>query len=123
MPDASSDEIPSEETVLSWMQSLSNWGRWGDDDEAGTLNHITPEAVRAAAGLVQDGTVVSCAWDIDDLPRPDRPFGGVQRHMIGTGEGLLDPERPGAAADPDVREGLDSIIEKRKPKFAGGSPL
>ena len=26
-------------------------------------------------------------------------------------------------ADPDVREGLDSIIEKRKPKFAGGSPL
>ncbi len=26
-------------------------------------------------------------------------------------------------ADPDVREGLDSIIEKRKPKFSGGSPL
>ncbi len=105
MPDASSDEIPSEATVLSWMQSLSNWGRWGDDDEAGTLNHITPEVVRTAAGLVQDGTVVSCAWDIDDLPRPDRPFGGVQRHMIGTGEGLLDPERPGAAADLEPRTG------------------
>jgi len=101
----SSAELPDEATVLGWMDELSNWGRWGDEDEAGTLNHITPSVVAAAAALVEDGHVVSCGWDIDDLPRPDRPFGGVQRHMIGTGEGLGDPERPGAAADLEPRTG------------------
>ena len=28
---------------------LSNWGRWGDDDERGTTNLLTPERVAAAA--------------------------------------------------------------------------
>lgn len=37
----------------------SNWGRWSDDDEIGALNLVTPERVRAAAGLVADGRVVS----------------------------------------------------------------
>ena len=35
--------IPTEEDVLSWMTTLSNWGRWGPEDELGTLNLITPE--------------------------------------------------------------------------------
>ena len=30
-----------------------NWGKWGPDDEAGTLNYITPEDVVAAAGLIR----------------------------------------------------------------------
>ena len=34
---------------------MSTWGRWGDDDERGALNHLTPERVAAAAGLVRDG--------------------------------------------------------------------
>lgn len=38
-------------------RQLSNWGRWGDDDERGTVNLITPEAIVAAAGLVRTGTV------------------------------------------------------------------
>ena len=33
--------IPTEEQVLGWFDSLSNWGRWGDDDELGTLNLIS----------------------------------------------------------------------------------
>jgi kynurenine formamidase len=37
---------------------LSNWGRWGADDQLGTLNHLTPERVRAAAALVRRGTRV-----------------------------------------------------------------
>jgi hypothetical protein len=40
---------------------LSNWGRWGADDQLGTLNHITPDTRTAAAGLVRDGRTVSCA--------------------------------------------------------------
>ncbi len=61
------------------MTSLSNWGRWGPDDELGTLNLVTPDCRRRGAELVVDGTVVSCASDI----RPEGP--NAQRYMIGTG--------------------------------------
>jgi hypothetical protein len=30
--------LPTEEEALGWAESLSNWGRWGADDERGTLN-------------------------------------------------------------------------------------
>ena len=39
--------------------SVRNWGRWGPDDEIGTLNYITPEAVAAACRLVSRGKVFS----------------------------------------------------------------
>ena len=38
-----------------------NWGRWGPEDQAGTLNHITADRVRAAAGLVRRGRIFSLA--------------------------------------------------------------
>ena len=31
---------------------LRNWGKWGADDERGTLNYITPDAIVKAAGLI-----------------------------------------------------------------------
>jgi len=34
---------------------LSNWGRWGGDDQRGTLNFITPERIVEAARLVRTG--------------------------------------------------------------------
>ena len=42
-----------------WMTELSNWGRWGADDELGTLNLITPAKRIQAAALVKDGITVS----------------------------------------------------------------
>jgi len=59
---------PAETEVLSWFDSLSNWGRWGADDELGTLNLITPEVRTGAAALVKDGTSVSCAWEVPTGP-------------------------------------------------------
>lgn len=47
------------------MQDLSNWGRWGDDDELGTLNLITPEKRAAAAGLVRHGISVSMELELN----------------------------------------------------------
>lgn len=41
-------------------ERVCNWGRWGPDDELGTLNHITAEAIRHAASLVRQGKVISC---------------------------------------------------------------
>jgi len=56
--------IPAQDEVLRYFDSLSNWGRWGEDDQLGTLNHITDEVRLAAAGAVRHGRSVSCAWDV-----------------------------------------------------------
>src|SRR5262245_23913400 len=47
------------------MQRLHNWGRWGSDDEIGTANFISAEAIVAAAALVRRGVVFSCAIPLD----------------------------------------------------------
>lgn len=52
---------PTVDEYLEYKQRFSNWGRWGEDDQLGTLNHITEETRRAAAALVLDGRSVSCA--------------------------------------------------------------
>ena len=49
----------------------SNWGRWGADDQLGTLNLITPEKRRAAAALVKEGVSVSLAQDADTVQTID----------------------------------------------------
>jgi kynurenine formamidase len=45
--------------IRALAKQLSNWGRWGADDERGTLNFITPQVVKRAAGLVRRGQVFS----------------------------------------------------------------
>jgi hypothetical protein len=47
------------------VQGISNWGRWGTDDELGTLNLITPEKRKSAAALVRDGVSVSLALELN----------------------------------------------------------
>ncbi len=44
----------------------NNWGRWGPDDEAGTLNFVAPEDIIAAAGLIKKGKVFSLALNFDN---------------------------------------------------------
>ncbi len=44
-----------------WLTELSNWDRWGPDDEMGALNLITPAKRQAAAALVREGITVSLA--------------------------------------------------------------
>jgi kynurenine formamidase len=76
-------EVIVEPDPLSYIESLSNWGRWGERDQLGTLNHIKAATRAAAARLVRDGVAVSCAWDIDDM----------RRVMIRSAEGLADLDR------------------------------
>ena len=48
-----------------------NWGRWGDDDERGTVNLITPERVAAAARLVKRGAIFDLGIPFDrNGPQP-----------------------------------------------------
>lgn len=56
--------MPTEDEVLGYFDTLSNWGRWGDDDELGTLNHISDDVRLAAARAVRHGRSVSCAWEV-----------------------------------------------------------
>ena len=58
--------IPTDTEVMTMMDTLSKWGRWGEDDQLGTLNLVTPEVRKAAAGLVSEGVSISCAWDIEN---------------------------------------------------------
>jgi kynurenine formamidase len=88
--------IPTEEEVLGYFDTLSNWGRWGPDDRLGTLNHIGPEQRVAAAALVTEGVSVSLAWDVDTVPRVDHAFGPAQRFMLATGEGVGPTDGGGA---------------------------
>ena len=73
--------------VITMMSSLSNWGRWGKDDELGTINLITPDRRRRAATLVTDGIPVSCARPIvtNDISA-DTSFQPL-RFMVDSGEG------------------------------------
>src|SRR6266851_145078 len=48
-----------------WMTELSNWGRWGKDDQAGTINLITPAKRKQATALVKDSVPVSMSVDAD----------------------------------------------------------
>lgn len=59
------------------MTQLSNWGRWGKQDEMGTMNLITPAKRKEAARLVKEGFAVSLAHDAEKETGPDnpRPFG------------------------------------------------
>jgi kynurenine formamidase len=49
------------EQYESYKQRFNNWGRWGDGDQLGTLNHITADMRRRAASLVRTGRTVSLA--------------------------------------------------------------
>src|SRR5438445_7471591 len=56
---SSSRPLVSEAQYEAWQTELSNWGRWGKDDQLGTLNLITPAKRRAAMALVKEGVPVS----------------------------------------------------------------
>ncbi len=56
-----------------WEKELSNWGRWGKDDEMGTLNLITPAKRKQAAALVKEGFSVSLARDASKEKEIDNP--------------------------------------------------
>jgi kynurenine formamidase len=68
-------ELTSED-IERWMTELSNWGRWGKDDQLGTVNLITPEKRLQAVALVKEGVTVSLARDADKVKSLDNrdPF-------------------------------------------------
>lgn len=85
------------------MKELSNWGRWGQDDQMGAVNLITPAKRKEALASVKDGVSVSMARTAEieaavDNPRP------ISRTMLNLGRGNSPSGPP-----PDTSGASDSI--------------
>lgn len=68
--------MPDTETVIAEAAAkYRNWGKWGADDQLGTLNYITPEKIARAGKLVKQGKVFALALSLD--------YRGPQRGSMG----------------------------------------
>jgi len=71
--------------IAELLERVSNWGRWGKDDQRGALNYITDEKRVAAAKLVQTGERVSLSRPLPTQPARDNPT-PVTHLMIRSGQ-------------------------------------
>ena len=85
--------------------ALRNWGRWGPDDERGTLNFLSADRTASAAHSVQLGLTISLAHDLRTDPGPDNPS-PVHHHMLASGDARDSNGIPGYEAARDYI-GLD----------------
>jgi hypothetical protein len=72
---SSSRPVVSEAQYEAWQKELSNWGRWGKDDQLGTLNLVTAARRKAALALVKEAVPVSLSANVftekaSDVPCP-----------------------------------------------------
>ena len=80
------EEVTSTSTLRNradfevWMKELSNWGRWGPEDELGALNLVTPAKRKAAVALVRDGVSISCARLVEKEKAADN--GSPFQHLM-----------------------------------------
>lgn len=76
------------------FQEVSNWGRWGLEDQRGTLNFLTPDLTARAASLVRSGRTVSLARPIDRVAAVDNSNPAV--HLMTKGYDV-----PSGAGEPN----------------------
>ena len=100
------DQVTAE-TVERWMDELSNEGRWGDDDEKGTLNLITPRVSARAAALVEEGVSVSLSHDYVKEPAPDATT--VFEHEMMISGGNFTSDRFGVAYHGYIHSHMDAL--------------
>ena len=95
--------------IENWMSELSNWGRWGDDDQLGALNLITPEKRIAAAELVRAGVSVSLAhnYSVDSSLGSPPPFDQEISTLDTPGEYVM--ERVSFSYHGNIHSHLDSL--------------
>lgn len=111
------------------FERVSNWGRWGPDDERGTLNYLTPEKVRASTALVNSGRMVSLSLPINTVAGPDNPRPSVH-YMVKNydvrpehGEPRFAGDYLGSELHGDCRTHLDALCHVAyKGKLYNGKP-
>jgi len=65
--------IATEADFRAALKQLSNWGRWGADDELGAANLITPAKRKQALALAKEGVTISLAHDVAQEKAADAP--------------------------------------------------
>src|SRR5262249_23217516 len=68
------NRIVTKEDFERWKKDLSNCGRWGQEDQIGTINRITPAKRRQAVALAKEGFVVSLSRDVPTEKAADTPW-------------------------------------------------
>lgn len=97
--------MPLPDVFHELARRVNNWGRWGDDDERGTLNLITPDVVQRGAAAVRTGKRISLA-----IPLSSR---GPQTGLI---PGRVNPLRTMVAinrpltGDPTTMSSSDDVV-------------
>ncbi len=91
------------EQVRAIAKRVSNWGRWGADDERGTINFITPEVVRRGAACVRHGKVFSLGLNFG-AEGPQIGQGGRvnPQHLMSALHGSYGPDPEGFHYNDDV---------------------
>ena len=60
--------------IYDTAKELSNWGRWGENDQFGTLNNVTPEDIVNAGKLIKKGKVFT--------PKTHSILNGITRRAV-----------------------------------------
>jgi kynurenine formamidase len=91
------------ERIRALAPTVSNWGRWGKDDERGTVNFITPAVVRRAAACVKRGQVFSLGLSFG-AEGPQIGQGGRVNpiHLMSAVNGGIGPDPEGFRYNDDV---------------------
>ncbi|HEV7734224.1 MAG TPA: cyclase family protein [Candidatus Binatia bacterium] len=95
---------PGMEKIAAIARRVSNWGRWGADDERGTMNFVTPDVVRRAAAEVRKGVVFSLSLPFG----PEGPQFG-QAGRINPVHLMTSTNSP-MSADPDGARYADDVV-------------
>lgn len=83
--------------IYDTAKELSNWGRWGENDQIGTLNNVTPDDVIAAARLIKKGKTFALGLDLKEKIQSGL-FGGrwnMIHQMLATGTDAVTGEQDG----------------------------
>jgi kynurenine formamidase len=97
------------------FQAVSNWGRWGGDDELGTLNELSSDRIVAAASLVRSGETVTLSLPWDTQKRIDNPKPAVHRMTmlpdvdVGSGTLRFTKDYIGADYHHDAHSHIDAL--------------
>ena len=101
----------------------NNWGKWGAEDQIGTLNYITPESIIAAAKLVRRGAPFPLSIPLDNTG-PQEPNRFTRRHnpvhtMLATGADVV----AGVQLLKNGSGYADCAISLREEKVSGASKI
>jgi kynurenine formamidase len=94
--------------VTQTRPETGNWGRWGEDDERGTLNLITPEAVLAATKVVKTGKIYNLGLPVARYGTPVFDFRGPPQRLTLTSQ--TDASMGAAFGAPDGLGSCEDVL-------------